>query len=179
MAWDADRPKPAFWRKFKIMNFSFVPNTKPEQNVIIPKYLPPLQHRIQSSYDSTDLNLNWENLKLVYRRFEVFPIYTYRNAIATVICEKQTLRKIHPNPPYPHRRLSLAIPSITEETCGRCRYIIKFTKIEFNCLHQRLPFSSCNPLSPFSQKITNCRVGRTRLLGMALYQPLTLIWYMA
>lgn len=109
-------------------------------------------------YDSTDLNLNWKNLTFGHKRFQAFQLT--QNTMATVICEKQTLGKIHPNSRYPCRSQSLAISNITEELYCRCRYIIKFGKMEFNCLYQSLPFSSCNLLSPLRQQIY-CRVGWT------------------
>lgn len=153
---------------FQILNLN-------KKNVIISKYLTILWHHIWIIM----IALTWTSTEKTWhvdtKGSKLSNLHT-ENVMATVICEKQTLSKIHPNSWYPCRSQTLAISNITEEIYCRCRYIIKFAKMEFNCLYQSLPFSSRNLLSPLRQQI-HCRVGWTRLLGMALYQPLTLTWH--
>lgn len=115
------------------------------------KHLTPLQHHIQSSYDSTDCTLTENPWHLYTEGSRVSNSHT-ENVTATVTCEKPTLRKIHPNPRYPHRRLSLAISSTTEAL-----------QIHQNRIQV--------PLPPFRQHVPSCRAGETRLLGTALCQP--------
>lgn len=102
-------------------------------------------------YDSIDLNLNWENLTVLDTKGSKLSNLHRQNVMATVIWKKQTLSKIHPNSGYSCRSLSSAVSNTTEKTDCRCRYIIKFAKMEFSCLYQSLPFSSCNLLSPLSK----------------------------